>query len=512
MVRKTAVRKNRYLDSVFLMLVAQRIASQPGIHDASAMLATEANRKLLAGMGYGDDGKDKDFAAAGPNDLVLAVEGDAAAVDAVMANADSYFARGYAAEAGSAPEPRSIAEAVTARPESSVAVISVPGEYAAREARAALRAGLHVFLFSSNVSVDDELALKRDARDRGLIVMGPDCGTGYLGGAGIGFANVVRRGPIGIVGASGTGMQEFASLVHRAGSGISNGIGTGSRDPSDAIGAISTIAGVDALESDAATKVIAVISKPPGESAIAVLAERLRRCKKPVVTCFFGEGHDDRIKGVSTLDEAVGAALVAAGEKKPQFLESEEGALQRSASSEKAKLQPGRRYVRGFFAGGTLCYQAQSIFRRAGLSVYSNSPLHGMKELTDPYQSREHTFVDMGAETFVHGRPHPMIDATLRRRRLEQEARDPSVAVILLDFVLGSIASADPVSDLLGAIQSIRTMGICVAASVCGTNEDRQSLEMQERSLRRAGAMVFASSAQAASFCREAALLLGGGE
>jgi FdrA protein len=228
----------------------------------------------------------------------------------------------------------------------------------------------------------------------------------------------------------------------------------------------------------------------------------VRRCKKPVVACFFGE------ETVSTLDEAVCAALGAAGEQMPQFLKSADDALRKSAASERAKMRPAQRYIRGFFAGGTLCYQAQSIFRRAGLPVYSNAPLCGMRELTDPNQSREHTFVDMGAEFFVQGRPHPMIDGTLRRKRLEQEARDPSVAVVLLDFVLGSIASPDPVGDLLATVRSIRANGICVAASVCGTNEDRQSLEMQERSLKDAGALVFASSAQAASFCREAALQL----
>ena len=495
------------------MLVAQRIASEPGIRDASAVMATEANRKALADMGYGDAGHDKDFAASGPNDLVLAIDGDTAAIDSVIARADSYFARGSgpAAGADAAPAARSIAQALAERPDCSVALISVPGEHAAREARAALAAGLHAFIFSSNVSVEDERALKVDARDRGLVVMGPDCGTAYLGGAGIGFANAVRRGPIGIVAASGTGMQEFASLVHRAGSGISSGIGTGSRYLTDAIGGLSTMAGLDALEADPSTRVIALVSKPAGIATTAALAKRVARCAKPVVACLVGADSGD---SVLSIDQAVCGALRAAGVNEPAFLQLDERRMQERAAGEIEKMHPHQRYVRGLFAGGTLCYQAQAIFRRAGLTVYSNSPLPGMPELPDPRVSSDSAFVDMGAETFVRGRPHPMIDATERRLRLAHEARDPSVAVILLDFILGAIASADPVGDLLDRVREIRDAArasgrhLCVAASVCGTDDDRQSLQRQVRALEDAGVIVFASSAQAAIFCREAALLL----
>jgi len=500
------------------MLVAQRTASEPGIRDASAVMATDANRKALAAIGYGDAGRDQDFAAAGPNDLVLAIEGEAAAVDSVIARADSYFARGSGPVAGvdAAPEPRSIAQALAARPDCNVAVISVPGEHAAREARAALSAGLHVFIFSSNVSVEDERALKTAARERGLVVMGPDCGTAYLGGAGIGFANAVRRGPIGIVAASGTGMQEFASLVHRAGSGISSGIGTGSRDLTDAIGGLSTMAGLDALEADPSTKVIALVSKPAGIATTVALAKRLSRCAKPVIPCLLGaeSGDADALRPVFSIDEAVCAALRAAGANEPGFLQFDEHRMRERAASEIERMHPRQRYVRGLFAGGTLCYQAQAIFRRSGLTVYSNSPLHGMRELPDPRVSQNSAFVDLGAETFVQGRPHPMIDATERRTRFGHEGSDPSVAVILLDFILGAIASTDPVGDLLDRIREIRDAArasgrhLCVAASVCGTDDDRQSLQRQVRALEDAGVLVFASSAQAAIFCREAALLL----
>lgn len=542
MVRRVVVRKNRYFDSVFLMQVARRIAGQAGMRDASALMATPANREVLAGMGYGDQGRDAGFAAAAANDLLLALEGEQSAVDAIAADVDAWLAGGGAkassAAGGTVRAPKSIAEAVQARPEASVAVISVPGEHAAREARAALEKGLNVFLFSSNVSVDDERLLKAEARQRGLIVMGPDCGTAFLCGAGIGFANAVRRGPIGVVGGTGTGMQEFASLVHQAGSGISNGIGTGGRDLSDAVGGVSTMTGIDALEADASTQVIAIISKPPGASATAQLAARLKRCSKPVVLCLLGAqpaslgaitapaasaagagagaghagGHGVRV--AATLDEAAAFALAAVGIHEAASLQGASTPLRDLAAAQIGKMGPQQRHIRGLFAGGTLCYQSQVIFRRAGLVVHANSALAGMKELPDPWSSVEDTFVDMGAEIFVEGRPHPMIDASLRARRVEREGGDPDVALLLLDFVLGAISSADPVGDLLAAIKSAQDAArrrgghLSVVASVCGTDDDAQGLRAQKQALVDAGVLVFASNAQAAAFCAEAMALL----
>ena len=519
MIKLTVVRKNRYFDSVFLMQVARKIAGVPGVRDASALLATDANKRILVELGYGQGGKDRDFTAAGPNDLVIALEGEEAAVRGVASNPEVWLQRPASSEgSGSAPEPRSIRGAAEVRPDSSVAVISVPGEYAAREARAALDQGMNVFLFSSNVSVQDERALKSAARNRGLVVMGPDCGTSFLCGAGIGFANAVRRGPIGIVGSSGTGMQEFSSLVHSAGSGISHGIGTGSRDLSDAIGGISTLTAVEALEADPGTRVIVILSKPPGERAAAQLTERLASCMKPVILCLFGAtavpAGKGKVLAAPLIDDAVELALREVGHRSSAKRAHSIEALHVLASTEVAKMGPDQRHVRGLFAGGTFCYQSQAVFRSAGLVVHSNSPLGGMKELADPHKSLESSFVDLGAEVFVEGRPHPMIDATVRRRRLEQEGRDATVGVILLDFILGAISSRDPVGDLISTIRAVRESAnrrgdhLCFIASICGTDRDEQGLAAQSAALSDAGVSVFPSNAQAAAFCREIALLL----
>ncbi|MBG9390055.1 hypothetical protein [Caenimonas aquaedulcis] len=505
-MKRVVVSRNRYFDSVFLMQAASRMAAQAGMRDASALMATPANKEMLARLGYVGT-PDAQFAAAGPNDLVIALDGEQAAVDAIAADPASWLRGGSPAGDATASAPRSIRQAVAVRPDANVAVISVPGAYASREARSALDAGLHAFVFSSNVPVDDELALKTFARERGLLMMGPDCGTAYIGGAGVGFANAVRRGPIGIVGSSGTGLQEFSSLVHRRGSGISHGIGVGSRDLRDEIGGISTFMALDALEADPRTGVIVVIAKRPGARTETRLLERCARSAKPVILCLFSVDlpHTPSLRIVNTIDGAVDLALGPS--PAPE-------ALRPRAAAAVATMSPRQRHVRGLFAGGTLCYQAQVIFGAAGLAVASNAPAPGMTLLPDPHESAGTTFVDMGAEVFVEGRPHPMIDSALRRKRLAREAADPCVALILLDFVLGANASRDPVGDMLSAIREAmdaarrRGDALCVAASVCGTDGDAQGLAAQTRALTDAGVEVFSSAAQAAAFSRDVALLL----
>lgn len=499
------VRKNEFYDSVFLMRVAKRITEQPGVQQSAALMATAKNKMLLADIQV--TGAEID--AATPNDLIVAVVAEnEATVRAVLDHLDDWLRRDQAGS--SEPAPRTLDAALMRQPNANLAVISVPGEYAAREARHALECGLNVFLFSSNVSVEDELSLKQFARERGLIVMGPDCGTAIISGIGIGFANVVRRGPIGVIGAAGTGLQEFTTLVHHAGSGISHAIGTGGRDLSDAIGGISAWSALEALERDAATKVIAIVSKPPGAKTLARLIERISRCNKPVVTCFLGvrdelPGANIRFRVARTLDDAAMlAAQIAAGKSSTSPAATSTLRVQSLISAERARLAPRQKFIRGIFAGGTFCYQAQQILRDAGLVVHSNAPIAGNVALPDARQSVEHTLVDMGSEEFTAGRPHPMIDASLRRERILAEARDPQVAVLLLDFILGYNAAADPVGDLMDAIaqaqHTARARGdvLPIVASVCGTEGDPQGWLRQIKLLEDSGVIVLPSSAQAA--------------
>jgi FdrA protein len=348
--------------------------------------------------------------------------------------------------------------------------------------------------------------------------MGPYCGTAIISGVGLGFSNVVRRGPIGVIGSTGTGLQEFTSLVHQGGSGISHAIGTGSRDLSDDIGGISTLQALEALEADLQTEVIAVLSKPPGARTLSVLAERLGRCRKPAIACLLGicddrSWTDARFTTAHTVDQAAVLAMeMATGEPAALTRATAEDLRQQWVASERSAMMPQQRYIRVVFAGGTFCYQAQQVMRDGGVVVSSNAPLDGMRELADPMRSKAHTLVDMGAEEFTAGRPHPMIDATLRRERILAEAQDPQAAVLLLDFILGYSASPDPVGDLLEVIgeakHAARQRGgyLSVVASICGTDEDPQELRQQTRALQEAGVVVLPSSAQAALFSLTVAL------
>ena len=386
--------------------------------------------------------------------------------------------------------------------------ISVPGEYAAHETRKSLEAGKHVFLFSDNVSLEDEISLKQFARERGLLLMGPDCGTSILGGVGIGFANVVRRGEIGAIAAAGTGLQEFTSLTHTLGYGISHAIGTGGRDLSDAVGGITTLMALDALERDAHTKVIAIISKPPGPKTLAKLIDRFRTCRKPIIGCFLGiqqeiEGEGRLFQRAGVIDEAVHLAIACVA---PSASQTDRLNV---LSVVKPGWSPEQKYVRGIFAGGTFCYQSQQILRAAGIEVYSNGPLDKAHALTHPDQSRQHTIIDMGDEFFMVGRPHPMIDGSQRALRILKEAQDPQVAILLLDFILGYNSSMDPVGELLDAIIKAREIShkrggeLLVVASICGTDGDPQDIRMQTDLLKENGVFVFSSNAQATNYCMQ---------
>lgn len=496
------IRKGQYFDSVFLMRVANKMSAAEGVTQVAAVMGTDANKELLREAGFDPP----DAPAAGPNDLVIGVQArDDDAITAVFARLDDWLQT----DAGdtAARRPRKVAEAIEALPDADLAVVSVPGQYAAREASQALDRGVNAFIFSDNVPIAEEIALKRLASERGVIVMGPDCGTAIIAGIGVGFANVVRRGPIGVVGASGTGMQELTTLIHRGGSGVSHAIGTGSRDPSDEVGGVSMFVALDALEADPATAAIVLVSKPPGRNTLGRLERRLSRATKPVVACFLGFDVDARGEpwtSVATLDEAADAALRAVGTRVARAADAPEGRELRR------KLAPGQRNVRGLFAGGSFCYQAQHIFRRAGLTVRSNAPIDPALHVDRGDDG--HVFLDLGADEFTRGRPHPMIDARLRRERIIVAGDDPSTAVVLLDVLLGYAAAPDPGGDLVEAIEharaSARSRGgeLVVIASVTGTDGDPQGLERQTSALRASGAIVRSSSADAA---RLAAAVIG---
>lgn len=500
MITGIIVRKNQYYDSVFLMGFNNRLSKIEGVIQTAVLMGSDANKEVLADLGY----LNSELMECTANDLVVGVTAQSRDVlDEILQNLDKWLTEVSVTK--TATGVHTLDEAFAESPDANLVVISVPGEFAAHEAKKALEAGKNVFLFSDNVSIEDEIRLKTFSRSEGLLLMGPDCGTSLIGGVGIGFANAVRRGAIGAIAAAGTGLQEFTCMVHNAGYGISHGIGTGGRDLSDAVGGLTTLAAFDALENDPSTSVIVILSKPPGVKTLSKLVDRIKTCKKPVICCFLGipnkiEGEGIVFKRAAIIDDAVRLAITE--------IDSEFSNPLRSIDEKKKSTDlPHGKFLRGVFAGGTFCYQAQQILSEAGFPVYSNGPIDKKYLLTNPNQSKEHTIIDMGDEYFMVGRPHPMIDGSQRALRILKEAEDPQVGILLLDFILGYNSSMDPVGELVEAIQKAKNIvqrrgeTLRVIASMCGTDGDPQDLAMQMQMLKDCGVIVFDSNAQAVNHC-----------
>ncbi len=510
MTVKTLIKTSEYHDSVSLMLVARELSKVEGVRDAAVVMGTEANKSILTDAGLLTD----EANAASPNDLVIAVAstGDSEA-DAALQKAEVLLKQKASSSQTGEFRPKTIRGALSTNSAANVAVISVAGRYATDEAWDALSHGLHVLLFSDNVSLEDEIALKTYAREHGLLLMGPGAGTTILNNVALGFANVLPRGPVGIVSAAGTGLQEVSTLLARRGVGITQGLGTGGRDLKKEVGGIMMLEALKALQEDDATKVLVLISKPPAEEVVRLILDQVAASAKPTVICFLGGDTStlEKIPNVIPARTLYECALLAAQAVQPEggdikvYLDAENAKLAEQAKHLKDKLNPNQYYLRGLFSGGTLCYEAQVIWKEMlDIPVHSNAPLPGGSTLPDSTKSRQHTIVDLGEEEFTVGRPHPMIDNDLRIRRLLQEARDPEVAVIILDVVLGYGAHPDPAAELGKAVEDAKRLAhnegreLLFVASVTGTEDDPQSLSQTISTLERAGVIVCDSNSAAA--------------
>ena len=482
LIIRNEIRKGLYLDSVALMRAARAIAALPGVEEAGMMIGTPANKEILREAGVLDEAG----AQAGPGDLVIAVRvRDADAAAAAMTEARRLLDQPRRSEAGDASwQPRTLRGAVEQMPDANLALISVPGDFAVAEARKGLRRGLNVMIFSDNVPLGQEIALKREARDLGLLVMGPDCGTAIIGGVPLAFANSVPRGDVGIVGASGTGIQEVSCLIANGGRGISHAIGTGGRDLTQEVGGITTFAAIDLLDKDPATRHIVLISKPPAREVAKQVLARVGKSAKPFTLCLIGSRPDAalpaNVRFAGTLAEAAEAVL---GRK----LAAYQGALPKPASA--AKL------IRGLFCGGTLCSEAQMILQRSGLDVVSNVPVPGAERLGA--KRNAHMMIDLGDDEFTRGRPHPMIEPATRDAPLAEALADETVGVVVLDVVLGWGSHPDPAGQLVRALGNWAGTGPMIVASVVGTEADPQVRSSQVRKLADAGIILAASNASA---------------
>jgi FdrA protein len=473
-IERVTVRRGAYHDSVTLMLASQDAGALAGIDAASAINGTPLNVELVAGQGF-------DLSAEGelgPSDLVIAVRAvDEAALGAALAAVEERLQQAAPSDPARGIEAsRSLAAAARRRPTLSLAVVSVPGQHAAYECASALEAGLHVFCFSDGPSIDDELALKRRALELDRLMMGPDCGTAILDGAALGFANALRDGPVGVVGASGTGIQALTTMLDSADVGISHAIGVGGRDLDSHIGGLMTIRGIELLAGDPDTEAIVVISKKPDEEVAARVAAAAEASAKPYVLAFPGLAPESRatLGAEASLEDAAARAAAAVGRELLRATEQLGGAP-----------TPGA--IRGLFCGGTLRDEAAEILAAAPADV---------------------ELVDFGDDSYTRGRPHPMIDPSLRNARLERELARAEVGVVLVDVLLGRASHPDPAAALVPLIaESLerRSTAPTVLVSLCGTDRDPQGLASQAERLRTAGAVVTRSNAHAARLALAAA-------
>ena len=480
------IRAGSYYDSVVLMQLQRALAALPGVLDAGVVMGTPANRELLAQS----DLLTAEIERAAPEDLVLIVRaGSAHAAQAALGKVDDLLAS-RRSQHGGAYRPKTLSGATRMAPEAEWALISVPGRYAAAVARDALSLGKNVFLYSDNVSLEDEIALKDAAATKDLLVLGPDCGTARVDGVGLGFANRVRRGRIGIVAASGTGLQAVMAGIHRLGGGVSQAYGTGGRDLSAEVRARTARQCLSRLADDPETDGIVIVSKPPAAAVAHEVLAAAAGCGKPVVVNFIGYEETERLPGIRfarTLDETAELAL---------SLTTPTSSKHTTKGGHLPALEV-HTSLRALYSGGTLANEALSLLQDTLPLVRSNVPLPGGLRLENAHCSQGHTVVDLGGDEFTVGRLHPMLDNELRIRRLLQEARDPEAGLILLDVVLGDGAHPDPASELAPAIAEAITLAagdgkrLPVVAAVIGTDADPQGLGRQINQLEEVGAFVF---------------------
>ncbi|WP_137662772.1 acyl-CoA synthetase FdrA [Enterococcus hulanensis] len=490
----TIIQKNSYQDSIVLMLLTNRLNTLAGVTKASVMMGTPANKDIFKTGGL----YTSELEEASSNDMaiVLEIDGkDEQLIQDVLNTIDEFLAEQSKGGNDKGTETvKTWDKALELGEDAHVAIFSIPGTHAALEIEHALNEGKHVFCFSDNVALEDEVRLKQMAHEKGLLLMGPDCGTGIINGIPVAFTNAVRKGSIGVVGASGTGIQEVTTLIHKLGGGVTNAIGTGGRDLKAEVGGITLKDSVATLENDPDTKVIVVISKPPAPSVRDEVLDLLRSSSKPVVTIFLGEDptdHEENLYRAYTLEEAAEIAV--------QLMHGKEVVEKNTALEDPCyQFAAGQTGIKGLYSGGTLAYEAAMLMKRA-LGLKDEKEAEAGFILKDGV----HEIIDLGDDIYTQGKPHPMIDPSKRQEMLAQAADDPTTAVILLDDVLGYGSHENMAKELAPTIKEIKEKAasagreLVVIATIVGTDEDPQNMAEQKKILTEAGTILCNSNAQA---------------
>ncbi len=508
-VVKIVVEKNLMRDSLQLMKISEELKKLPGVMEAVVAMGTETNKEIARDLGV----YTPELEEVGEDDLFIAIKAqNEEALQKAIEQAREWLTK--PPESGET-EFIDIDMALSALPDANLALVSVPGEYARDVSMKFLEKGIHVHLFSDHVPKEHEVELKKYAYEKGLLVLGPGAGTSIINGIAIAFANAVRRGPIGIVAAAGTGLQEVSTLIHRMGLGVSQGLGVGGGDVKDYVGGIMTKLAFKMLDQDPETSVLTFVSKPPDQATMeSILGFLSDETKKPIVLGIMGKVDlkiPENIRGRTLIARTLHATALGSVKlvdeelyrKRHEELTIPFDTLREKLALYWEKLSEKQKYIRGLFTGGTLTSEALMLMDALGLEMYSNAPLKGQKKLKDPFKSVQNTIVDLGEEEFTAGRAHPMIDPTIRRIRLIEEAKDPETAVVLMDFVLGYGSNPDPVGSHLDAIKKAKEIArnqgneLIFVAYVLGVEEDPQRMSDQVSKLEKAGVIVMPTNAMA---------------
>ena len=499
---KTVVKKGSYQDSVVLMLLTNEISSLEGVNKIQVMMATPANKDIFKTSGLDTE----ELMEASANDMVVVADvDDEAVLDKVMENVEDFLKKQSTASEGKkgAESVKSWDKALKKMPDSNLAVISIPGAYAALEADRALDEGLNVFMFSDNVTIEDEKALKEKAHSKGLALMGPDCGTGIIQGVPIAFTNKVTPGSIGIIGASGTGIQEVTTIIDRLGEGVTNAIGIGGRDLKEEIGGITMMDMIDAMEDDDTVKVLLIVSKPPAKAVRDKISARLSNFSKPVVTLFVGEKpeyHEEGFYHAYTLDEAarLAVSLVRGTEVPEATVDVDESEFYKAED---------KKTIKAYYSGGTLANEAAMLIKDAMNCKVPPEDIEGYMLQLDG-----NVVVDLGDDAYTQGKPHPMIDPAKRIECMQEAVDDPSTGVVLLDIMLGYGSHADMAGSLIPTIKELQAKAdaqgrkVFFVATVCGTRSDYQGYDEAVNKLKDAGVIVCENNKLA---CRTAIRAIG---
>ena len=493
----TLLQKNTYVDSLASLFTMSVLMDCEGIDSAYAGMATASGKQMMEELGLADDS----VRGAGENDFAVAARAASReAFEAAMAKTK----KDEPSAAAQKPAFGTVEDAMRATPCANICSIAVPGEYALEVTKQALNLGLHCIVFSSNVPLEHEREMKELAREKGLLCMGPDCGVANINGAAFVLSSINNRGPFGICGASGCGIQHVAAFLHEAGSGVSQTIGTGGNDLKEPVGGISMLMGIDALENDPETEYIVLISRKPADSVLQTLTARIRACKKPVVACFMGANRAMvEASGALWAGDLDGCAQQALSLIGKQIDFDSDAALTALARSAVAGMSAQQKYVRGVYCGGTYCDEVMQTMQQVIGGIRSNCPLSPELQLADSRVSVENTVVDSGEEEFTRGRPHPTLEPSMRLPLIAKEGEAPETAVILLDFILTPPEHIDPAGVtlpvLVKAMEAARARGgkLAVVCSVLGTDADLQNVSGQRQKLRDAGVYVCRSNRQA---------------